>query len=67
MNRTNCDISIVKESTKWMPKPCVRSAEKTIEPIIDQSWVAQPFPWQIPIMNCLNFLGMVSPPYLRLK
>ena len=57
----------MKEFTKWIPKPWMRSSEKTIELIIDQSWGAQLFPWQSPIMKFLNSLGMVYPPYTILE
>ena len=50
-----------------MVKPLVRSAENTIELIIDQSWVEQPFTWKILILKCLKSLGPVSPPYVRLE
>ena len=35
--------------------------------IMEQSWGAQKFPCQGPIMKCLKSLGMVSPPYVRLE
>ena len=66
LNLTKCDISVVKEFTKWIPKPLVRSAENTIELIIDQHYSAQQFTWKSPIIKCLNSSGMVSPPYVRL-
>ena len=65
MNPTNCDISVVKKFMKWIPKPWAWSCDNTIDPIIDQCWGAQHFPWQSTIMKCLNLSGMVSPPYVR--
>ena len=49
-----------------MPKPWVWIAENTIEVIIDQICGAKLFLFQSSIMKCLNSLGMVSPPYVRL-
>ena len=67
LNPTNCAISIVKEFTNLMRKPSVRTAYNTMELIIEQSWGAQTFTWQIPIMKCLNCLGIVFYPYVRLE